>query len=70
MKSRAELAMGTPFDRFAPTAFTKNANGVVAKNRQILKTVMERQGFANYEKEWWHYSYPVENPVRFDRVIR
>jgi D-alanyl-D-alanine dipeptidase len=31
---------------------------------------MERQGFQNYEKEWWHYSYPVTNPVRFDKVIR
>ena len=31
---------------------------------------MERQGFVNYEKEWWHFSYTVNNPVRFDRVIR
>jgi len=36
----------------------------------LLKKVMERQGFTNYEKEWWHYSYVVENPVRFDRTIR
>lgn len=70
LRTRAELVMGTPFDHFSPAAFTRNANGVIAKNRQLLKTVMERQGFANYEKEWWHYSYPVDNPVRFDRVIR
>ena len=69
-RTRAELAMGTRFDYFAPAAFTRNANGVVAKNRQLLRKVMERQGFVNYEKEWWHYSYPVENPVRFDRVVR
>jgi len=35
-----------------------------------LKRVMERQGFVNYEKEWWHYTYTVQNPVRFDKVIK
>jgi len=70
LRTRAELAMGTPFDFFSPRAFTKNATGVIAKNRQLLKKVMERQGFTNYEKEWWHYYYPVENPLRFDRVVR
>ncbi|MEO5904644.1 MAG: M15 family metallopeptidase [Gemmatimonadaceae bacterium] len=70
IRSRAELPMGTPFDYFAPLAFTRNAHGVIAKNRQLLKKVMERQGFSNYEHEWWHYYYPVENPVRFDRVVR
>lgn len=69
-RTKAELPMGTSFDYFAPLAFTKNATGVVAKNRQLLKKVMERQGFTNYEKEWWHYTYPVEGPVRFDRVVR
>lgn len=70
LRTRGELPMGTSFDYFAPLAFTRNATGLVAKNRQLLKKVMERQGFTNYEKEWWHYSYPVENPVRFDRVVR
>ena len=31
---------------------------------------MERQGFSHYESEWWHFSYPVENPLRFDVVVR
>ena len=70
LRTRAELAMGTSFDYFAPLASTNHATGVVAKNRQLLKKVMERQGFTNYEKEWWHYTYPVENPVRFDKVVR
>ncbi len=68
--TKAEITMGTPFDHFSPAAFTNNASGYLAKNRQMLKKVMERQGFRNYEKEWWHFSYAVENPVRFDRVIR
>jgi D-alanyl-D-alanine dipeptidase len=66
----AEVTMGTPFDHFSPAAFTKNARGVILRNRELLRKVMERQGFQNYEKEWWHYSYPVTNPVRFDKVIR
>src|SRR5215213_2657807 len=70
LSTGAEVNMGTPFDTFAPAAHTKNARGVVALNRKRLQTVMERHGFVNYEKEWWHYSYDVEHPVRFDRVIR
>jgi D-alanyl-D-alanine dipeptidase len=31
---------------------------------------MESEGFQNYEKEWWHFSYPVDGAVAFDRVIR
>lgn len=70
LRTRAELEMGARFDYFSREASTKFATGIAARNRQILKKVMERQGFANYEKEWWHYTYPVENPVRFDRVVR
>lgn len=66
----AEVTMGTPFDYFSPAAFTRNARGVILKNRQLLKRTLERQGFQNYEKEWWHYSYSVANPVRFDRIVR
>ena len=70
LATKAEITMGTPFDYFSRAAHTANAGGVVARNRQLLKKVMERQGFSNYDKEWWHYSYVVQNPVRFDRVIR
>jgi D-alanyl-D-alanine dipeptidase len=39
------------------------------KTGRRLQTALERHGFQNYEKEWWHFSYDVANPVRFDRVI-
>ena len=65
-----ELEMGTPFDTFSAAAHTANASGVAATNRQKLKTAMERRGFVNYDQEWWHFSYEVPNPLRFDRVIR
>jgi zinc D-Ala-D-Ala dipeptidase len=70
LASGREVPMGTPFDTFSAAAHTANARGGFAANRKRLRTAMERQGFQNYEKEWWHFSYDVEHPVRFDRVIR
>jgi D-alanyl-D-alanine dipeptidase len=65
-----ELAMGTPFDTFSAAAHTANAVGEAAANRQKLKAAMEKEGFVNYDQEWWHFSFDVPDPVRFDRVVR
>ena len=65
-----ELEMGTPFDTFSAAAHTANASGEAATNRQKLKSAMEREGFVNYPQEWWHFSFNVPNPLRFDRPIR
>ncbi len=69
LSSGLEVPMGTPFDTFSRAAHTANARGGFAANRKRLRTAMERQGFMNYDKEWWHYSYDVVSPARFDRVI-
>ena len=65
-----EVPMGTLFDTFTPEAHTANAEGRVRRYRDILVRAMESEGFENYEKEWWHFSYPLEGAVPFDRVIR
>jgi zinc D-Ala-D-Ala dipeptidase len=65
-----ELDMGTPFDTFAEAAHTANAEGRARRNRQILVRAMEAEGFSNYDQEWWHFSYPVEGALPFDKVIR
>jgi len=65
-----EVPMGTPFDTFTEAAHTANAEGRVRRYREILVRVMESEGFANYDQEWWHFSYPLEGAVPFDRVIR
>jgi zinc D-Ala-D-Ala dipeptidase len=70
LMSGSEVPMGTPFDTFAPEAHTANAEGRVQRYRQILVRVMESEGFPNYEKEWWHFSYPLDGAVAFDKVIR
>ena len=63
------LDMGTPYDTFGPEAHTANATGAVAANRATLVDAMEAEGFANYDQEWWHFSFPVENTVPFDVPI-
>ena len=70
LASGRELEMGTPFDTFSAAAHTANASGQTAANRQLLKAAMEREGFVNYEQEWWHFSFNVPSPLRFDRPIR
>jgi D-alanyl-D-alanine dipeptidase len=70
LETGAELDMGTQFDTFDPAAHTANAEGQVRRNREMLVSVMEAEGFRNYEQEWWHFSYPVEGALPFDMPIR
>lgn len=60
LKTGKELNMGTDFDNFTDTAH-QNFTGLpaaVLKNRQLLKTTMQKHGFAPLETEWWHYYWP------------
>ncbi len=58
--SGRELDMGTGFDNFTDTAHHnfKNLSPQILKNRQLLRTTMEKYGFRIYENEWWHYFIP------------
>ncbi len=59
-KTGKETNMGTGFDNFSDTAhhsFT-NLSQEIKKNRNLLKTLMEKYGFRCYNEEWWHYSWP------------
>jgi zinc D-Ala-D-Ala dipeptidase len=54
-----ELDMGTDFDNFSDSAhhgFTRLPEKTL-KNRALLKSTMEKNGFKAYNDEWWHYSY-------------
>ena len=66
--------MGTGYDCFDPLAHTNNPEivGVQRKNRQLLKSLMEKHGFRNARTEWWHYTLVNEPyPTRyFDFEIR
>ncbi len=51
--------MGTGYDCFDIRSHTLHPDiqGIARANRLLLKQVMERHGFTNYKKEWWHYTY-------------
>lgn len=58
LRSGRELDMGTAYDVFSDAAHTANATGRVLENRMRLVRAMEAEGFANFEKEWWHFRRP------------
>ncbi|MCB1519904.1 MAG: M15 family metallopeptidase [Hyphomicrobiaceae bacterium] len=66
------IDMGTTFDCFDVKSHTA-AGGLTPDQRQAratLKSAMERRGFRNYAREWWHFSYPAADDGRsFDVPI-
>jgi D-alanyl-D-alanine dipeptidase len=67
------IDMGTGFDCFHELSNTANANIDRQQkiNRLLLKSLMEKHGFRNYDKEWWHYTLKNEPypDTYFDFVI-
>ncbi|MBN1364860.1 MAG: M15 family metallopeptidase [Syntrophaceae bacterium] len=67
------IDMGTGFDCFHEFSHTENKNiGLQQKiNRLLLKSLMEKHGFKNYDMEWWHYTLKNEPypDTYFDFVI-
>jgi D-alanyl-D-alanine dipeptidase len=52
------IDMGTGFDCFHELSHPGNLKmGVQQRaNRLLLKTLMDRYGFKNYDQEWWHFT--------------
>ena len=73
LRTCKELDMGTSYDYFGKESWTF-FDGIIEQqkaNRMKLKTVMNKYGFRNYPKEWWHYTLrnePFPNQ-HFDFVI-
>jgi len=55
------LDMGTGFDCFSTRSYTRDSTIAAEQraHRQTLLDAMRRHGFANYFREWWHFSYPA-----------
>ncbi len=53
------IDMGTGYDCFDPLANTEDPRigGEEAKNRRLLLDALTEQGFVNYDKEWWHFTF-------------
>lgn len=56
------IDMGTGFDCLDELSHTAHPNlpSHVRANRLLLKNLMEKHGFKNYSKEWWHYGFVNE----------
>jgi D-alanyl-D-alanine dipeptidase len=67
------IDMGTGFDCFHTLAHTanKDVGPDQRANRLLLKTLMEKHGFVNYDLEWWHFTLKNEPfpDTYFDFVI-
>jgi D-alanyl-D-alanine dipeptidase len=64
--------MGTGFDCFDIRSYGSNMS-ITPEQRQwrlVLQLAMRRHGFANYFREWWHYSfYGAPEPRAYDFSI-
>ncbi|MEQ9310120.1 MAG: M15 family metallopeptidase [Balneolaceae bacterium] len=58
----SELNMGTAYDCFDEKSNTHNQEleKEIIENRMMLLKIMEEEGFANYSKEWWHFTFKPE----------
>jgi D-alanyl-D-alanine dipeptidase len=66
------IDMGTGYDCLDVSSHTRSP-AVSAEQRRwraTLVTAMARHGFANYHKEWWHFSYGPPNAPHYDFPIR
>jgi D-alanyl-D-alanine dipeptidase len=59
LKSGKELQMPTPFDAlvYASHPNYMNLPEAVIRNRELLKSVMQKHGFKVDPVEWWHYNF-------------
>lgn len=56
------LDMGSGFDFFGPESWPEYdaLKPQQHANRLLLRTLMIKQGFAPYDKEWWHFTFKNE----------
>jgi D-alanyl-D-alanine dipeptidase len=66
LRDGRRLRMGGGYDRLSARAHTFNASGAALRNRLALKSAMERFGFDNYHREWWHYDHHVRGTRYLD----
>lgn len=59
LKTGKELQMPTEFDSFKKEAWPRTPvkDPVIKKNRDLIISVMERNGFKVNASEWWHFDF-------------
>ncbi|HEY8470768.1 MAG TPA: M15 family metallopeptidase, partial [Longimicrobiales bacterium] len=69
------VEMVSGYDEFSPRAYPDYPGGTARQrwHRELLRRVMEAEGFRVYDAEWWHFDYkdwrqyPILN-VPFERI--
>jgi len=58
-KKGNQLDMGTPYDFFGRPAHVdyRDHPKEILERRDLLKAIMEKNGFSGIRTEWWHFSY-------------
>ncbi|MFE6226219.1 M15 family metallopeptidase [Streptomyces sp. NPDC057854] len=58
----SSVDMGTGYDCFDTLSHTEDPRitGAQRANRQLLKGVLEAEGFVNLPEEWWHFTFRPE----------
>jgi D-alanyl-D-alanine dipeptidase len=66
------IDMGTGFDCFDTRSYGMSS-AIAPEQRRwrvLLNAAMRRHGFANYFREWWHYSFTgASEPRAYDFAI-
>ena len=59
LKTGAVVEMPSGYDEFSPRAFPDYPGGTDRQrwHRELLRRVMEAEGFHVYDFEWWHFDY-------------
>jgi zinc D-Ala-D-Ala dipeptidase len=73
IKTGKPLDMGSPYDFFGKVSWVDNKNLTAQHlaNRMLIQTVMKKNGFIHYPKEWWHFTLKDEPypETYFDFVV-
>lgn len=66
-----EVDMGTGFDCFDEKSHTASRaiSAAQQKARATLLAAMKRHGFANYKREWWHFTFGTAKAAAADFPI-
>jgi zinc D-Ala-D-Ala dipeptidase len=59
LKTGREIKMPSPFDDFTARAAPDYKGGTSEEReaRDLLRTIMESEGFKVFKNEWWHFDY-------------
>lgn len=75
LQTGAPVDMGSDYDEFSIRAYPAYPGGTTQQRgrRDLLRTMMESEGFSVYPEEWWHFDfqdwkkYPILN-LRFNKI--